>query len=166
MCSGCGCYLWRVGHRRAILLLRAVLAAGTRHEGRPVAIDSCVARRPPALKASAEDAAVERLAQLLLSVPDVSRSLLQQLLANLKCSRGQCSRLTMDGAAEGGTDALGSQGGVQGAAAGGTLAFSDADITRFQAGLRKCLTGVLQIKVGRLQLVCILLCCARRMGAV
>ncbi|WIA28283.1 hypothetical protein OEZ86_010836 [Tetradesmus obliquus] len=127
-------------------------APGTRHEGRPVAIDSCVARRPPALKASAEDAAVERLAQLLLSVPDVSRSLLQQLLANLKCSRGQCSRLTMDGAAEGGTDALGSQGGVQGAAAGGTLAFSDADITRFQAGLRKCLTGVLQIK-GLLEMV-------------
>jgi hypothetical protein len=137
--------------------------AGTRHEGRPVAIDSCVARRPPALKASAEDAAVERLAQLLLSAPEVSRSLLQQLLANIKRNSGVCSRLTLDGAAEASdasdTEAAvaagvakdsrtGSVGGTVGTAAGdGPLAFSDADIAGFQAGLRKCLTGVLQIKV-------------------
>jgi hypothetical protein len=163
-----------------------------------VAIDSCVARRPPALKASAEDAAVERLAQLLLSVPDVSRSLLQQLLANIKrsssnsSSRGQCSRLTLDGAADNdmvvpscsqgmmqSAAAIGRPGSSTGAAAAaaafvvgrssaggagdrqsaavlqdgrgdaaaGTLAFSDADIARFQAGLKTCLTGVLQIKV-------------------
>jgi hypothetical protein len=178
-----------------------------------VAIDSCVARRPPALKASAEDAAVERLAQLLLSVPDVSRSLLQQLLANIKRSRAQCSRLTLDGAADDSTTAPGSQDGVQGgsvgsrqgsysnsiggaatagagagsaggsadsgpaaaatdsknrvestlsgaagAAAGNALVFSDADIARFEAGLKKCLTGVLQIKV-RFSPVLALCCC-------
>jgi hypothetical protein len=121
---------------------------------------------------------VERLAQLLLSVPDVSRSLLQQLLANIKhSSRGQCSRLTLDGAAYsrssaggaaaaaakvGGSSAGGasqsqsaavlkdSRGGC-GDGAAGALAFSDADIARFQAGLKKCLTGVLQIKVRLLQ---------------
>ncbi|KAF6258121.1 hypothetical protein COO60DRAFT_1151434 [Scenedesmus sp. NREL 46B-D3] len=179
-------------------------APGTRHESRPVAIDSCVARRPPALKASAEDAAVERLAQLLLSVPDVSRSLLQQLLGNIKGSRGQCSRLSIDDAPDSGV--VGSQavaqravcgsrlggagsstgcvaaaaaagdGGSCGAGSGegpspgvlrggsvaisgnaaGTagelLALSDADIARFQAGLKKCLTGVLQIK-GLLEMV-------------
>jgi hypothetical protein len=198
--GACGVSLYPTVSRMLAVSLRVAFttAAGTRHEKRPVAIDSCVARRPPALKASAEDAAVERLAQLLLSVPDVSRSLLQQLLANIKhSSRGQCSRLTLDGAADsevlmpgssrglmqsaagnarpgsstGGAAAAAvavgsstggasqflpaavlkdSQGGC-GDAAAGALSFSDADIARFQAGLKKCLTGVLQIKVRPLQ---------------
>jgi hypothetical protein len=63
--------------------------SGSRHAGRAVAIDSCVARRPPALKASAEDAAVERLSQLVLAVPEVSLALLQQLLGALRQKQQQ-----------------------------------------------------------------------------
>ncbi|KAI8470555.1 MAG: hypothetical protein J3K34DRAFT_509307 [Monoraphidium minutum] len=55
-------------------------AQGSKYSGRTVAIDSCVARRPPALKSCAEDAAVERLAQLVLTAPDVAAGLLAQLL--------------------------------------------------------------------------------------
>lgn len=40
-------------------------AAGTQYAGRAVAIDSCVQRRPPAARLSHEDAAVDRLAQLV-----------------------------------------------------------------------------------------------------
>lgn len=47
-----------------------------------MAIDSCVARRPPALKSCAEDAAVERMAQLILMASDVAQSVLQQLLGS------------------------------------------------------------------------------------
>lgn len=86
--------------------------SGSRHAGRAVAIDSCVARRPPALKASAEDAAVERLSQLVLAVPGMSLALLQQLLGSLRQMQqlqqrqrrqvslpgavGLCSALSMD----------------------------------------------------------------------
>jgi hypothetical protein len=66
--------------------------SGSRHAGRAVAIDSCVARRPPALKASAEDAAVERLSQLVLAVPGVSLALLQQLLGTLRQKQQQQQR--------------------------------------------------------------------------
>lgn len=66
--------------------------SGSRHVGRAVAIDSCVARRPPALKASAEDAAVERLSQLVLAVPGVSLALLQQLLGALRQKQQQQQR--------------------------------------------------------------------------
>jgi hypothetical protein len=45
-----------------------------------VAIDSCVARRPPELKTCAEDAAVERLAQLVATAPDVAADVLGQAL--------------------------------------------------------------------------------------
>ena len=54
--------------------------AGSKHAGRAVAIDSTVARRPPALKSCAEDAAVERLAQLITLAPDVAAGTMQQLL--------------------------------------------------------------------------------------
>ncbi len=59
--------------------LPALLPAGSRFAGRPVAIDSCVARRPPALKSNAEDCAAERLAQLLLLSSDVAAEVLRQV---------------------------------------------------------------------------------------
>eukprot|EP00879_Flechtneria_rotunda_P030333 GHRR01032956.1.p1 GENE.GHRR01032956.1~~GHRR01032956.1.p1 ORF type:complete len:525 (+),score=237.23 GHRR01032956.1:2495-4069(+) len=179
-------------------------AQGTRHEGRPVAIDSCVARRPPALKASTEDAAVERLAQLLLAVPNVSKSLLEQLLGDLQPrAKGKPSRLSdsssgegnsssnaIDGAdiariaaaAKGGTASSNRAGSTEASSAAmsqtphsvhqpgsnsavqhagcrddgsvksarlqdGQAVFDSAAVLHFQAGLRHCLTGVLQIKV-------------------
>lgn len=48
------------GHVRILFF-----AAGTQYAGRAVAIDSCVQRRPPAARLSREDAAVDRLAQLV-----------------------------------------------------------------------------------------------------
>jgi len=212
---------------------------GSRHAGRAVAIDSCVARRPPALKASAEDAAVERLSQLVLAVPGVSLALVQQLLGALREQQqqrqrrqqrrqqslpgavGLCTALSIEdfggsscgqaglvpaggvsgggGAAGGGEAAAAGQqlqqqhkqqgdcvSGAGGAAAGsavgsspshallalslsckssaaGSVAqagarsgaalleadtgFSEQEVARFQAGLRQCLDGVLQIKV-------------------
>eukprot|EP00879_Flechtneria_rotunda_P008587 GHRR01008998.1.p1 GENE.GHRR01008998.1~~GHRR01008998.1.p1 ORF type:complete len:1001 (+),score=424.15 GHRR01008998.1:2495-5497(+) len=184
-------------------------AQGTRHEGRPVAIDSCVARRPPALKASTEDAAVERLAQLLLAVPNVSKSLLEQLLGDLQPrAKGKPSRLSdsssgegnsssnaIDGAdiariaaaAKGGTASSNRAGSTEASSAAmsqtphsvhqpgsnsavqhagcrddgsvksarlqdGQAVFDSAAVLHFQAGLRHCLTGVLQIK-GLLEMV-------------
>jgi hypothetical protein len=214
----------------------------SRHSGRAVAIDSCVARRPPALKASAEDAAVERLSQLVLAVPGVSLGLLEQLLGSLQDKQlqqfqqrqqvslpgavGLCSELSIEsfrgsvsgqlgqmqssaggtaagqlptglmqpfpqgatGAAEqqwgessplsvvaaGAADEPGSacsptpvlgqmracktslgalreqQQEVQGAVGlSGGAKFSEQEVARFQAGLRQCLDGVLQIKVRR-----------------
>ena len=53
---------------------------GSKYAGRAVAIDSCVARRPPALKSCAEDSAVERLAQLVLMAPDVAAAVVAQAL--------------------------------------------------------------------------------------
>lgn len=97
---------WR-GNANNLLYARP----GCRHANRAVAIDSCVARRPPALKASAEDAAVERLSQLVLAVPDVSLAMLQQLLGALRHKQqqqhqrrqvslpgavGLCSQLSID----------------------------------------------------------------------
>jgi hypothetical protein len=75
---------WR-GNANNLLYARP----GCRHANRAVAIDSCVARRPPALKASTEDAAVERLSQLVLAVPDVSLAMLQQLLGALRHKQQQ-----------------------------------------------------------------------------
>lgn len=194
---------------------------GSRHSGRAVAIDSCVARRPPALKASAEDAAVERLSQLVLAVPGVSLALLRQLLGALKQAQlkrqhtlqrrqqqyslpgavGLCTELSMDslaGSSSRGGQTTNSSGAssasgqhqasaaranlkqepgssnqvlghsracktslgslrdqVQQAPAaedgagctGDDVCFSDEEVARFQAGLRQCLQGVLQIKV-------------------
>eukprot|EP00955_Chlamydomonas_euryale_P000566 6313-Chlamydomonas_euryale.AAC.1 len=52
-------------------------AAGTKLAGRAVAIDSCVQRRPPAARLSREDAAVDRLAQLLLNDPTFALHMLR-----------------------------------------------------------------------------------------
>ncbi|KXZ56110.1 hypothetical protein GPECTOR_2g992 [Gonium pectorale] len=57
---------------------------GSRYCSHIVAIDSCVQRRPPAARLSAEDAGVDRLAQLLLTDQDVTRDLLRQILAHSK----------------------------------------------------------------------------------
>lgn len=54
--------------------------AGSRYAGRAVAIDSAVPRRPPALKSCAEDAAAERLAQLVLVSAPFAAGVLGQLL--------------------------------------------------------------------------------------
>lgn len=171
---------------------------GCRHAGRAVAIDSCVARRPPALKASAEDAAVERLSQLVLAVPGVSAALLQQLLGGLRQKQqqqqqcrhqqqqgreqllpgavGLCSQLSIEswGTSSSGQAQTGpvqphfsltssqtaaashastqqlelQQPEQQGARLGSNEAFTPEEVARFQTGLRHCLDGVLQIKVG------------------
>jgi hypothetical protein len=73
---------------------------------------------------------VERLAQLMLAVPDVSRCLLQQLLGDVRRRRQQ-QQQQQEGADQ----------------APEEVCFSDADVARFQAGLRQCLDGVLNIKV-------------------
>jgi hypothetical protein len=87
-----------------------------------VAIDSCVARRPPALKSCAEDAAVERLAQLALMAPDVAASLVSQLL-----------------------------GGEAGAGAVAAAACERGGVAAFQRGFGETLARVLRIRVGPLR---------------
>ena len=70
---------WR-GNPANVLL--GAPGAPPRYAGRAVAIDSSVPRRPPALKSCAEDAAAERLAQLLLAAPGdgAAAAILAQLL--------------------------------------------------------------------------------------
>lgn len=112
---------------------------------------------------------MERLAQLLLSVPDASRDVLRQLLSNVRLAsgdgssaaagfgsssgsgqlqqQGACSRLSDAGGSE--RAAAGSNDGQQRQQQAAALqSFSNEDVAHFQAGLQQCLAGVLQIKVG------------------
>ncbi|GIM08174.1 hypothetical protein Vretimale_12277 [Volvox reticuliferus] len=68
----CGDLCWR-GNPNNVLFGRA----GSRCAAHIVAIDSCVQRRPPAARVCAEDAGVDRLAQLLLTDQDFTLELLR-----------------------------------------------------------------------------------------
>ncbi|GAX74335.1 hypothetical protein CEUSTIGMA_g1784.t1 [Chlamydomonas eustigma] len=98
-------------------------ARGSKFAGRAVAIDSCVPRRPPAARLSREDAAVDRLAQLLLNDPAFTLSMLRGGL--MAGSRGAVAAL---------------------AARPGTC------VASFQRGLKSCLEKVVAIK-GLLEMV-------------
>jgi len=101
-------------------------AVGSRYAGRAVAIDSCVPRRPPALKSCAEDAAVERLAQLVVMAHDVAAAVVQQLL---------------------GVELKQLQQGVGGGAGVGDVLLMRDGVAAFQRGFQETLARVLRIKV-------------------
>jgi hypothetical protein len=82
-----------------------------------VAIDSMVQRRPPEARSTAEDAACEKLAQLMLAYNDIAQATLAQILGSSPCAL-QALKL----------------GGSEVAAL-------------FQAGFRDCLDRVINIKV-------------------
>jgi hypothetical protein len=131
--------------------------AGSRLAGRAVAIDSCVPRRPPALKSCAEDAAAERVAQLLLAAPGVAAAVLSQLLGREpgagggrdRCSASGGGAGSAGGAADGGCSTeAGSGGGAAGAPCDGEEGDDGAEgAEAFQRGFREALSLALRIKV-------------------
>eukprot|EP00887_Chlorella_sp_A99_P007916 scaffold12.g7916.t1 len=85
----CDALGWR-GNRENVMY-----AAAGRWAGRLVAIDACVQRRPPGGLVSAEDAACERLSELVLNDAGVARAVLADAV---KCSEAAVAAVERDNA--------------------------------------------------------------------
>lgn len=122
-----------------------------------MAIDSCVARRPPALKSCAEDAAVERLAQLVLRAPDVAAAVAGQMLGPGAIGAAGAAAGSVSGSGGGGAPdvAAAVAGQMLGPGAAGAAVAHDSGgssgggVATFQRGFGETLARVLRIKVGR-----------------
>eukprot|EP00803_Ostreobium_quekettii_P002330 evm.model.scf_303EXC.1 EVM.evm.TU.scf_303EXC.1 scf_303EXC:1395-14605(+) len=91
---------------------------------RVVAIDSCVPRKPPVGKATTEDEAVQKMAELIIHDTGVAQGVLQQVVQGGKAADSMAGRTPDENLAQ-----------------------------MFQEGLKTCLGGVLKIQ-GLLEMMC------------